>query len=175
MRYVELRESTRTGPGWQSVTALVESAYSALDDMDEAEFERFERLSPWRKVAYRYLSADCDNFAVGLHRITGWPIVGNPAHRLVRGPQGLIDASGWTTEQKLQRRYREWWQTLGEPGGEATAHSHMIGSHYGGIDELLAEVVSAIRQFPWAPYHTRMFQQLSYHPVLGVDQPTEDN
>jgi hypothetical protein len=165
--------AARSGPGWQPVSALVASAYSALDDMGEDEFERFEASSPWRKVAYRYLSADCDNFAVGLHRVTNWPIVGNAAHRLVRGPRGLIDASGWVTEAKLQQRYRQWWQALGEPGGEATAHSHMIGEIYDGVDELLAEVVSAIRQFPWAPYNTRAFQQMSFRPIPGVDERAE--
>lgn len=180
MRYAELMDEAaepeqaplvRTGPGWQPLNTLVEAAYAALDDMSDEEFERFERMPPWRKVAYRYLAGDCDNFAVGLHRVTGWPIIGNTAHRLVKGPRGLLDASGWVTPEKLQRRYREWWTELGEPGNESHAHGAEIGDLYGGIDEILAEVVSAIRQFPWAPYSQQWFRQMSFQPVLGVDTP----
>jgi hypothetical protein len=99
-------------------------------------------------VAYRHLSADCDQFAYALRFVTGWPLVGSAAHRLSQGSRGLIDASGWTTPNKLMRRYRDM--------GDELRPTPDLGDDWG-----LCEAVSAIRQFPRAPFNTAAFGKMS--------------
>lgn len=88
-----------------------DAAYAISDLLDEVGLEAFNALPALEKVISRYLHADCDDFALVLHEVTGWPIVGvvgrcGPLHRLNQAPDGrLVDAAGWVTSADLARRY----------------------------------------------------------------------
>lgn len=106
------------------LTELAEDAsYAVSDLLDDDQLNRFHDLTDREKIRYRYLHADCDDFALALYRIFGWQIVSavsekGPLHRLNITPGGdLVDASGRTTVTAMARRYRARTITLSPPGG----------------------------------------------------------
>ncbi len=85
-----------------SLDSLAEDAGFAVSDLlDDERWNWFEALPVVEKIQWRYCHADCDDFALALSEITGWPVVGisNPrcgsVHRLVESPDGrMLDAKG---------------------------------------------------------------------------------
>jgi len=68
-------------------------------------------VSP-NQIVNRFRSGDCFDFAIALHKETGWPIVAAfgreevPFHVLNTHPSGhLVDASGFITLKRLMRFY----------------------------------------------------------------------
>ena len=174
-------------PGWQTLDTISEYA-GALLEFDEDGADWFEQLSAPEQVQTFYTQSDCDDFAVALHRITGWPLVrasfpdsevGLGHHTLVQGPDGrLLDAAGWHTAAEVERTLGGKGVWFSQPGGEEVARSSNIGEASGvaedGTDTALAMAVSAIRQLPWAPFGEPGFHALAVEPLAGVDVPAQE-
>ena len=177
------------GPGWQDMASLAGHALDVLGEgMDEGDFERFEALAPPMQVRILYTRSDCDDFAVALHRVTGWPLVaiafpdeemGVGHHTMVRSPDGsMLDAGGWSTRSAVKRRYGGPAAKFSAPGGEEVAMSPSVGFEAAGdpdgLDDALCRAVSAMRQLPWAPFDEPGFRERSLRPLEGVDLPLPD-
>ncbi len=138
----------------------------AIDSLDGDTLKIIEKL---------YGSSDCDNFAVALHRITGWPIVGlssvdvGPVHRCVQNPEGLmVDVFGETTRADMVKRYSIKTAIWSGPGGEELA----LGST---VDDELSDfemAVSTISQLPYAPFDGEVFKA---DVLVFVQSLAEDN
>ena len=173
------QDGCRVGPGWKPLAELADKArYLLMDGVWDEEAEELEAAPADEVVKVYYTSSNCDDFAVALHRITGWPIMAlsaaerGPIHRFVAAPDGRsLDACGWTDKIAMSKRYGTRKPLWSEPGGEEIAHSTSIGDVYGGVDEHLADAVSAIRGLPVAPFSEPWFQAMSHRTMDAVDMP----
>lgn len=168
------------GPGWKPLAMLADDAALVAEGVGDDLAERLDAMSDAEIVRHLYVHGACDDMAVALHRMTGWPVVAvssrskGPLHRLVRAPDGrLLDAGGWVDEQGLRRRYGVRQVSLSPGGGEETAIGTLVGDAEAGVDQPLADAVSAIRQFPWAPFDQPWFRALSLRPCRrSMPRPT---
>lgn len=133
------------------IEALAREADSAVSDLiGDDKWDDFVSLPPVERIQWRYCHADCDDFALVLHEITGYPIVGlshpskGPIHRLVEAPDGrFIDAKGYVSIDDLKRRYRlKSLQVYINAGGCATINS----------DDEIADIIRAMLHFPEDPF-----------------------
>jgi hypothetical protein len=171
------------GQGWQSLDRVAEEGLSEISaEMDEDEIDWFLSLSAAERVRRLYTQSDCDDFAVALHRVTGWPIIsaqfpdkelGIGHHTLVKAPSGLLlDAAGWHDQGELKNRLGGKSAKFSEPGGEDTVDSLIDppgGRDPEEPDYLLARAVSSIRQLPWGPFDSAEFRVMSFRHVPGAD------
>lgn len=96
-----------------SLAELGAAALLAAQDLfDDETCVWFAGQSDIDKIVWRYSRSDCDDFAVVLTALTGWPVVsvappgGTSVHRLVECPEGrLLDVTGWTSLEALRLRY----------------------------------------------------------------------
>lgn len=143
------------------IEELAADARFAVEDLIEDDrWGWFIALSPPEQVQWRYNCADCDDFALTLHEITGWPVVAinnpsrGPVHRLVEAPDGrMLDAGGWVTLDDLRQRYKL--KALKVMRGEGRVmHCPMVSD-----DEDFHRIVEALLQFPVAPFNESDFQE----------------
>lgn len=178
---MDLTAPTRTLMPLSQVAA--NALYALASDCDDDEFDRLREMSTARVVRYFYTASDCDDFALALHLVTGWPVVSlhsdeeGPLHRLVRSPEGrYLDAYGWTSLPQLARRYGV--TDLLVAGADGTEYLPGLGISLtdleDGLDEALEQALVAIRELPWAPFNTQRFRQMSSRPQPGADFPYPD-
>lgn len=158
---------------------------SALADwyFDLAELHDHEDLEPEDSVAVlrrAFTTSECGPFAVVLADLTQWRIVnmtanGRVIHSLVRAPGGrLADATGWTTEHALQKRY----------GAETAQFTSFPGMLAIGASSISAEsdrnclertrIVSVIQLLPGSPFQDAWFKEITQPRTHGVDNSTSD-
>ena len=165
-------------PGSRSLRSIAGTArYLLSDGIHDEEVDRLEIAPDEEVVRIFYTQSDCDDFAIALHRMTGWPIMALSSaergllHRFVVAPDGrLLDALGWTNRKSMTKRYGAREPIWAGPGDERIAHSANIGMDIvEGIDEHLASAVSAIRRLSGAPFEEEWFRAMSRKPLEGVD------
>lgn len=154
---------------------LADDAASAVSDLlSDEQWDAFDALSDLEKVQWRYCHADCDDFAMTLSEITGYPVVAvsslrrGPLHRLVEAPDGrLLDVMGWVSLEMLKSRYKQ-----------KSLEVFQAGCLYGATaesDDDLLPVLETVLQLPYAPFNSAEFQDLvrcfaySRKLSLGVD------
>lgn len=154
-------------------------AINVLSDLlTDDDLDRLAACPAHKAVTDLYLHSDCDDFAIALHRITGWRILSitsperGTLHRLVVSPgRRMIDASGWVEERDIHHRYGTRRPLLVAQGGEELALGSTIDDMEGDIDESLRLAVMAIRNLPFSPFVDADFRMFSMRPVSGVDFP----
>lgn len=131
-----------------------DAAYAISDLMGDEGYHAFLALPKTEQVIWRYCHADCDYFALALHRALGWPVVSltsgpdMPLHRLVKSPlHGLLDASGWVDEGTLRKHYGLKNARFSPPGGE-----DLITGGSPEEDEALIPALQAILHLPHPPF-----------------------
>lgn len=137
-----------------------DAGYAVSDLMDEDSWDAFDALPDVEKVQWRYCHSDCDDFALTLHEITGYPVVAinsprrGPMHRLVEAPDGrLLDARGWITLDDLMARYQLKALTVERAAtGESLLHTGTIDDDAG-----FHPILAAMLQLPVAPFNTPEF------------------
>lgn len=93
---------------------LGQEALASISDMyDDHELEQLEAMSDTELIRVRFAHADCDDFALAIHAITGWPIASvtsrscGPLHRLNIAPDGtMVDVDGFVSMEDLKKRYK---------------------------------------------------------------------
>jgi len=182
-----------SGPGWASLDEVAEAVWDAFGaSMDDEGEELLLGMSAAERVRALYTRSDCDDFAVALHRMTGWPIVrvdfpdaegGFGHHTLVRVPDGtqgggrrigglLLDAVGLRPTAAVRRRHGGRRARISGPGGEELAALGASDDHGDpGVSHSLAMAASAVRQLPWPPFDEAWFRATVSRPLLGVDVP----
>lgn len=149
--------SPESGPPLPELAADAVSAVSDLFDEDDA-LDAFCAKSDLEKIRWRYLHADCDDFALALAILQedAWPVVAaqsaeGPLHRLNRTANGrLVDASGYVTEDELCRRYGQKRIELVPPG----LHGSLIDN-----DADLRRVFAAMAHLPTPPFNEPDFRR----------------
>lgn len=145
------------------LSELAEDAMFSISNLfDDDDMVAIEASSDLDKVRLRYTSADCDDFALAMHALTGWPIVAvtsgrkGPLHRLVRVPDDAItdggkfvDVMGFVTEAELRKRYKSKDLRFTDAGeGDSCLNE----------DGELARVVAVMAHLPEAPFVSPEFQ-----------------
>ncbi len=93
---------------------LGQEAIASVSDMhDDDELELMESMSDLDLIRQRFSHGDCDDFALALHAVTGWPIASinssshGPLHRLNIAPDGtMVDVHGFVSMDELKKRYK---------------------------------------------------------------------
>lgn len=168
-----------------TVSPLRELAADArffLDDVNEAEEAFLPEATDEEVLRHFFCHSDCDDFAIALHRLTGFALVALSdkekgfLHRLVIAPDGrLLDAAGWTDLAGLAKRYGCRAPQLSAPGGEELGLGATVGDDIDeGIDNALRRAVVAMRHFSILPYSDPAFAAILARPLAGVDFPTPE-
>lgn len=143
------------------IEELAEDARLAVEDLIEDDrWGWFVSLSAAEQVQWRYNCADCDDFALALHGVTGWPVIAinnpsrGPIHRLVEAPDGrMLDAGGWIDLDDIRQRYKL--KVLKVMRGEG----HVLHCPTVSSDDDLHPIIEAMLQFPVAPFNEPHFQE----------------
>lgn len=96
--------------------SLVELSDDAMDSifnlLTDEQAQELQEQGEMAIIQRRYANADCDDFALALHAVSGWPIAAiassscGPIHRLNIAPDGsLVDIFGHVSMQDLSQRY----------------------------------------------------------------------
>lgn len=95
---------------------------TVLDEASDQEQEAFEALDATGRIVHRYRHGDCDDMAMVLADLTGFPMVrlSSPRigflHSAVQAPDGrLLDAGGWTSPDAVARLFGQRRVVLGKP------------------------------------------------------------
>lgn len=92
----------------EQVAVHMLSIHDDLLDDDEDLPDVMDETTALEIVRREYVSGTCGAFAIALHDITGWPIVGinGGMHLAVRSPDGMIlDYMGLSKDKAVLRRY----------------------------------------------------------------------
>lgn len=156
-----------------SLSELAADARAAVEDLiDDDRWGDFMALSEIEQIQWRYSHADCDDFALVLHEMTGWPVmmVSNPSrgpiHRLVQADDGrLLDVQGWTSIEALKVRYKLKRLTLAEVSCPEVFS--MVSS-----DEDRIPILDAMKLMPNAPFSDPEFQEkmFAYRASLEIEE-----
>lgn len=151
------------------LSELAADARTAVEDLiDDDRWDDFMALSDIEQIQWRYSHADCDDFALVLHEITGWPVMmvsspsRGPIHRLVQADDGrLLDVQGWTSLEALKVRYKVKRLTIAEVSCPEVFS--MVSS-----DEDRLPILDAMKLMPNAPFSDAAFQanMLAYKASL---------
>ena len=143
---------------------------SAQDLFDDETCVWFAEQSDIDKIVWRYSRSDCDDFAVVLAALTGWPVVsaappeGASVHRLIECPEGrLLDVTGWTSLDALRLRYNR--STLEIVRDTAFSQSLLDGE----AAEL--EVLAAMRHLSFGAFIEPAFIQLLDERIAAILHP----
>lgn len=156
-----------------ALSELAEDAMFSISDLfDDDALDAIEERSDLDKVRLRYTSADCDDFALAMHAVTGWPIVAvtsgrkGPLHRLVRVPDDgtidggkFVDVMGFVNEADLRKRYK----AKDLRFVEASESDSSIGD-----DDELSRVVAVMTHLPEAPSPRRSSRPMSQPGCTAV-------
>lgn len=95
---------------------------TVLDDAGKHELEAFEAMDATGRIIHRYRHGDCEDMAMALADLTGYPMVrlSSPRigflHSAVQAPDGrLLDAGGWTSLEDVAKLFSQRRVTLSEP------------------------------------------------------------
>jgi hypothetical protein len=87
--------------------------FAIADLYDDEELDAIEELPEIERIRKRYLHADCDDFALAVHVVTGWRFASvssaskGPLHRMNVSDDGrFVDVSRYVSEEQLRKRYR---------------------------------------------------------------------
>lgn len=154
-----------------SLPELAKDAGFAVSDLlDDDAWDLFEGLSDVEKVQWRYCHADCDDFALIVSEVTGWPVVGisapsaGPLHRLVETPDGkFLDAKGWVTLDDLKKRYKKKALRVHRSAEEC---SSLLSD-----DSEFHPLIAVLLQLPVSPYTEDTFrsQLRTFAQAVGFD------
>lgn len=149
-----------TGPESVEQVALhMLSIHDDLLDDDEDHPDPMDERTALEIVRREYVSGTCGAFAIALHDLTGWPIVGinGGMHLAVRCPEGgILDHMGLFEEKAILRRYGmvrapvlEWTRE------ECVDHVMMCDDERGPWDDIAVAGWVAERGGPWTSHVER--------------------
>lgn len=129
-----------------------------LDD-DEDLPDPMDEATAIEIVRREYVSGTCGAFAIALHDLTGWPIVGinGGMHLAVRSPEGrILDHMGLFKEKKVLKRYGMVRAPILEWTREHCVDHVMMGEEERSPwDDLAVARWVAERGGPWTPHLDR--------------------
>lgn len=140
----------------EQVAVHMLSIHDDLLDDDEDLPDVMDETTALEIVRREYVSGTCGAFAIALHDITGWPIVGinGGMHLAVRSPDGMIlDHMGLSKDKAVLRRYGMVRAPILEWTREDTVDHVMMGDdERGPWDDLAVARWVADRGGAWTPH-----------------------
>jgi hypothetical protein len=140
----------------EQVAVHMLSIHDDLLDDDEDLPDVMDETTALEIVRREYVSGTCGAFAIALHDITGWPIVGinGGMHLAVRSPDGMIlDYMGLSKDKAVLRRYGMVRAPILEWTREETVDHVMMGDdERGPWDDLAVARWVADRGGAWTPH-----------------------